>query len=197
VVEKAESNCLQLYVRARQHLDERWVRFEPSAEKRDALASQFVAACTAGDLDELLTLLAADTTFHGDGGGKAMAVLKPVHGRAAVSRLLLGIFGKASMAGITVRREIVKGRPDAVSMDLDEKVVAAMTFYVAGDQLLAVRSVINPDKLGHLGVVSAFGRLPTKEQRDLTQQQPACVSGASHPRRSSIDETLGPVSCAT
>jgi RNA polymerase sigma-70 factor, ECF subfamily len=157
---------LSAAVRSRQHLDARRVRFEPSTEKREALASRFFAACTAGDLDELLTLLAADATFHGDGGGKAMAVLKPVRGRAAVSRLMLGIFGKAGGAGITLRREVVNGQPGALLLDPDGSVVAAMTVDVAADEVLAVRSVINPDKLGHLGTVSELGRLRTKYMAD-------------------------------
>ena len=74
IVGKSPDNVRQLAVRARRHVDERRPRFEPSQEQRDELARRFIAALHEGETEPLVELLAADATFHGDGGGKASAV---------------------------------------------------------------------------------------------------------------------------
>ena len=65
----------------------------PSPARRaqgEELARRFFEAVAGGDMDALLGMLAPDVIFHGDGGGKAQAVGKPVAGRQRVMRLLVG-----------------------------------------------------------------------------------------------------------
>ena len=77
IVDKSSDNCRQIFVRAKQRIEIGKPRFEGSREKRDELARQFLTACERGDVEGFAGLLAADVTFYGDGGGKAMAVLLP------------------------------------------------------------------------------------------------------------------------
>ncbi len=94
IVGKSEDNVRQLAVRARRHVDERRSRFEASREQRDELADRFFAAAQEGELAALEALLAEDVELHGDGGGKAPALarplLRPRPRRAHAARLVAG-----------------------------------------------------------------------------------------------------------
>ena len=81
IVGKSEDNVRQLTARARRHVEERKPRYEPSAELRNELAHRFIAAAREGELGELESLLAEDVVLHGDGGGKAPAIARPLEGR--------------------------------------------------------------------------------------------------------------------
>ena len=80
IVGKSEDNTRQLAARARKHVEEGRPRFEASREQRDELARRFFAAAQEGDLGGLEALLAHDVVLHGDGGGKAPALARAVHG---------------------------------------------------------------------------------------------------------------------
>ena len=88
IIGTSEQNARQLATRARRHVDERRPRFEASREQRDELATRFFAAAEEGDLQGLEELLAHDVVLRGDGGGKAPALARAIHGRAKVARTL-------------------------------------------------------------------------------------------------------------
>src|SRR5437867_10053536 len=90
VVGKTGENCRQNSVRARRHVQDSRPRFEASRARKEELARRFFEAAYDGDLDGLVGMLAADAVAYGDGGGKAPALPRPVHGRDKVARLLLG-----------------------------------------------------------------------------------------------------------
>jgi RNA polymerase sigma-70 factor, ECF subfamily len=48
----------------------------------------------------------------------------------------------------------VNGEPGAILHDRDRKVVNTLALEVPGGQIQTIRSVINPDKLNHLGPVA-------------------------------------------
>jgi len=155
IVGKSEDNARQLAVRARRHVDERRPRFETSREQRERLADRFFAAAQEGDLDGLETLLAHDVVLHGDGGGKAPALARPLHGRHRVARALAAWARQGKrFGGVTVRRAEVNGQPGALMLDPDGNLISVMALDVAEGQVQGVSSVVNPDKLGHLGPVA-------------------------------------------
>ena len=53
--------------------------------------------------------------------------------------------------GITSRREEVKGQPGARFFDREDRLISVMSLDVAEGQIQAVNSIVNPDKLRHLG----------------------------------------------
>jgi RNA polymerase sigma-70 factor, ECF subfamily len=62
----------------------------------------------------------------------------------------------------------VNGQPGAIFRDRDDKVVGTLTLDVLGGQIQTIRSVVNPDKLGHLGPVAdawAIAREARKARR--------------------------------
>jgi RNA polymerase sigma-70 factor (TIGR02957 family) len=151
IVGTSEQNARQLAARARRHVEERRPRFEASREQHEELASRFFAAAEEGDLEGLEELLAEDVVLKGDGGGKAPALARALHGRARVARTLIGGLRAATRFGITSRREDVNGQPGALFVDREGRLIAVMSLDVAEGQIQGVSSIVNPDKLRHLG----------------------------------------------
>jgi RNA polymerase sigma factor (sigma-70 family) len=155
VVGKSETNCRQVFSRARRHVAERRPRFEPSRQARESLAHRFLDVCKNGSVADLESLLAADVEFHGDGGGIASSVQHPVVGAAAVARLLHGIFTKAR----AYDEATVNGQPGFLTRTSDGALVSVMALQLTDGKINALHTVINPDKLTHLGEVSDIARL--------------------------------------
>ena len=157
VVGTSEQNARQLVTRARGHVEQRRPRFETSRAQREELASRFFAAVEDGDLQGLEELLAHDVVLQGDGGGKVPALARALHGRARVARMLtagLRTTRKRVRGGFTLRREEVNGQPGALLLDGDGDLIGVMTIDIAEGQIQGVRSIVNPDKLQHLGPVA-------------------------------------------
>jgi len=114
-------------------------------------------------MDALLGLLAPDVVLHGDGGGKAQAVGKPLAGRQRVTRLLLGLFRRGRLLAGSIRLAWVNGQPGAVFYDAEGLVISVVELDVADGLIQAIRAVVNPDKLGHLGPVSDVALRPERE----------------------------------
>jgi RNA polymerase sigma-70 factor (TIGR02957 family) len=159
IVGTSEQNARQLAARARRHVGERRPRFEASREQREALATRFFAAAEEGDVEGLEALLAHDVVLRGDGGGKAPAIKRALHGRAKVARTLIAGLGALTRFGITSRREEINGQPGALFFDREGRLIAVMSLDVAEGQIQGVSSIINPDKLGHLGPLADLGAL--------------------------------------
>jgi RNA polymerase sigma-70 factor (TIGR02957 family) len=155
IIGTSEQNARQLATRARRHVEERRPRFEASREQQEELATRFFAAAEEGDLKGLEELLAHDVVLHGDGGGKAPALARALHGRVRVARTLIAGLRAATRTGsITTRREEVNGQPGAIFFDREGRLIAVMILDVAEGQIQAVSSIVNPDKLRHLGPVA-------------------------------------------
>jgi len=149
IVGKSRENCRQLALRARRHVEARRARFEASREQRERLAGRFFEAIREGDLDGLVTLLAEDAEAIGDGGGKAAARATPLRGGAKVARFMLGLARLGERRAYTYEFTELNGEPGAVIRE-DGAVIGTMVIEVRGDEITAIRSVVNPDKLRHL-----------------------------------------------
>ena len=152
IVDKSEDNVRQLASRARRHVEEGRPRFQTSEEQRDELAEKFFAAARDGDLAGLEALLANDVTLTGDGGGKVPALARTLRGRARVARTLINWRRISSrLPGVTLRRAEINGGPGALWLDADGRLAAVWSLDIAGGEIRAISSVVNPEKLGHLG----------------------------------------------
>jgi RNA polymerase sigma-70 factor, ECF subfamily len=150
IVGKSPANCRQILARAHGHVEEGRRRFEVSREERDEVARRFIAAWEEGDTDGLVELLAADATVYGDGGGKAPYVPVPLVGAERVAKALIGWGRQARERGITHRAVSVNGGPGLVFHDADGRAIWVAALEIAEGVVVAVRSVLNPDKLGHI-----------------------------------------------
>jgi len=165
---KSEANCRQIFSRARARIAVGGQALDTATAparraEGEALARQFFEAATGGDMGALLAMLAPDAVFHGDGGGKAQAIGKPLAGRLPVARLISGIFRRGAGIGVSLRLAWVNGEPGAVTYDPEGRVINVFALDIADGIVTTVRSVVNPDKLGHLGPVSDLARLPAKD----------------------------------
>lgn len=158
IVEKSEDNCRQLAVRARRHMEDEKPRFEASRGQRQELAERFLAACLEGDTQGLIDLLAADVVMVGDGGGKAPAVRGPVAGAERVARFLVGLSAQGIRMGLTAQPAEVNGQPGALFFDPEGGLVSVLALDVADGLVQGLRSIVNPDKLRHLGPVGDLQR---------------------------------------
>jgi RNA polymerase sigma-70 factor, ECF subfamily len=153
-VGRSEAACRQLAARARRHMDVGRPRFEADRRERDELAARFFDALRDGDIDGVRELLAADVQMVGDGGGKAPALARSLFGADNVARVLASIFPLLVKIDARVQPRELNGHPGAIIRDRDGKVVGTMTLDVLGGRIQTIRSVVNPDKLGHLGPVA-------------------------------------------
>jgi RNA polymerase sigma-70 factor (ECF subfamily) len=160
---KSEPNCRQIFARARHHIDEGKPRFEASREQRDEVARRFLDAIDGGDVNSLLNLLAPDVVMIGDGGGKGQAAREPTYGAERVARFLLGLFRRANKEGTYAVPALVNGQPGAVAYDAGGRVASVFALDIADGQVQAVRSVVNPDKLQHLGPTSDLYLRPDRD----------------------------------
>jgi RNA polymerase sigma-70 factor (ECF subfamily) len=155
IVGVSEANARQLATRARRHVAERRPRFEASRHAREELAARFFAAAQEGDLAGLEALLADDVVLRGDGGGKVPALARSLHGANRVARTLVNWARQgARMRGVSLRPVEVNGQPGALFVDGDGGVVGVMALEIAGGRVRGISSVVNPDKLAHVGPVA-------------------------------------------
>ncbi|HUA31435.1 MAG TPA: sigma-70 family RNA polymerase sigma factor [Streptosporangiaceae bacterium] len=182
-VGKTEANCRQIFARARQRIAAGGragggvasaaslapaasaTASTPAARRAEGqeFARRFFEAANGGDMDALLDMVAPDVVWHGDGGGKAQAAGTPLAGRQRVVRLLTGILRRGRFLGTSLRLAWVNGQPGAVVYDAEGRVITVVGLEIADGLIQAIRAVVNPDKLGHLGPVSDVARLPERE----------------------------------
>lgn len=160
IVGKSEDNVRQLAARARRHVERRRPRFQTTREQRDELARRFFAAAERGDLAGLEALLAHDVELTGDGGGKVPALAKSLRGRSRVARALVQWFAVVGrLPGVSLRPVDVNGAPGVLFVDAAQAVIGVGALDIADGQVTGVSSIVNPDKLRHLGPVSDWGAI--------------------------------------
>lgn len=164
IVGKSPSNSRQILARAHAHMEEGRRRFEVSRAEREEVARRFIEAWETGDTDELVAVLAPDATVYGDGGGKAPAIREPLIGALRVAKALIGWRQMAIEQGVTYQAATVNGEPGVVYSWPDGSVAAVQELDIADGVVVAIRSILSPDKLAHL---------ERREQRDSNPRRPA------------------------
>jgi RNA polymerase sigma-70 factor (ECF subfamily) len=152
-VGRSEAACRQLAVRARAHMTAGRPRFEADRRERQELADRFFDALADGDVDGLQELLAGDVLMVGDSGGKAPLWGKGIAGAANVCRVLVALFPAVAALHGSVERHELNGQPGAIFRDRDGRIINTWTIDIADGRIQAIRAMLNPDKLAHLGPV--------------------------------------------
>jgi RNA polymerase sigma-70 factor, ECF subfamily len=159
IVGRSSAACRQLAHRARQHVEENRPRFEADASQRDELAARFFDAVGTGDIDGLVSMLAADVTVTGDSGGVPPSWGRPIVGQDHVSRLLAGLGDQLRAIDAVFRPVPVNGQPGALVLAPDGTLISVFVLDLADQQVQAVRSVISREKLRHLGPLADIAAL--------------------------------------
>ena len=165
IVAKSEPNCRQIAVRARRHVADGRPRFEASRVARQELAARFFAALGEGDMDDLVSLLAGDVVVHGDGGGNGPSWGRPIVGRDNVARLMRGLGEQMRELRIEIRQVEINGQPGALVFAPDGRLTNVFSLDIGDGAVQVIRSVINPDKLRHLGPLADVRALQRQRER--------------------------------
>jgi RNA polymerase sigma-70 factor (ECF subfamily) len=156
IVRRAPATCRQHAVRARRFIAEHRPRFDADTAERDELVGRFLVAAERGDLDGLIELLAEDVIVHGDGGGKVPQWYEPIVGAAKVARLFVGLGHQTRDMGATFEVHEINGQPGVIFRGPHGGIFSVMSVEVVDGRVATIRSVVNPDKLGHLGPVESL-----------------------------------------
>jgi RNA polymerase sigma-70 factor, ECF subfamily len=141
-----EANCRQMVHRARQRLAAARPRFEVSPQRHRLLLEKFMHAARGGDRAALEGLLHADAQLVSDGGGKAVAVIRPLSGGERIARLFWAAYRRQDPA-VEWRMGRVNGEP-AVLRYRGGVLAAVMVAITDGERITELFTVANPDKLG-------------------------------------------------
>jgi RNA polymerase sigma-70 factor (ECF subfamily) len=171
-VGRSPAACRQLVVRAREHMATGRTRYVADRRQRDRLAGAFFDALRDGDVDRLRDLLAADVQLVGDAGGKAPVWVRAIVGADKVARMLDAMYAPLDAIGATVDERELNGQPGAIFRDRDANIINTWTIDVVDGQIQTIRTVLNPDKLRHLGpVADAFAVVSEANRvRQLTRR---------------------------
>src|SRR3954469_25215292 len=160
IIDASPDACRQKLSRAKRRIDKAVPRFDPDPAERHALAHSFLRAAREGDFAGLVAMLAPDAVLVGDGGGKARAIPRPMVGDTAIARALATFYTTGEELGITLEPVLVNGQPGFRALDPDGRIVNVVAMDIEGGAVRRVHSMLNPDKLGHLGPVSDLNLRP-------------------------------------
>jgi RNA polymerase sigma-70 factor, ECF subfamily len=149
---KEEAACRQLLHRAKAHVAASRPRYQASAEAHQNILQRFILAVGQGDMDGLLSLLAADAVAYSDGGGKASAALHPLVGVEAILRLLMGL-RRLAPEGLAVHMRQINGQM-ALILCVNGLVESVTTLETDGEKIHVLRFMRNPDKLRHISCLA-------------------------------------------
>ena len=143
----------QLAVRARRHVEERRPRFEASREQRERARRPLLRRRHRRATSPALEALLADDVGAArrrrrQGAGAGAGAVRPRGG----SRTLRNWARTGQrLGGGEMRRVDVNGQPGAMLLDRRGPRDRVMALDIADGQIQGIRSIVNPDKLGHLG----------------------------------------------
>ncbi|GGL09551.1 RNA polymerase sigma-70 factor [Nocardia jinanensis] len=155
ILELTESNCQQIYRRARQHVGDGRSRTEVDTAAARRIAEEFLAAALSGDTGSLIRVLSGDVVAVADGGGRIPARKTPVLGAPAVARYLAGLFRptaarRAYIGGEPMFYAVVVNGDPAVLVEVGERVFGVFGLEMDAAGVAAVHVQVNPEKLAHL-----------------------------------------------
>ncbi len=144
-LEMNEPACRKLVSRAKSRIGDDRVRYQPTAQRQEALLSAFENAIRTGDLGSLCAMLASDVRLTADGGGKAAAVTEILQGDAVLRFLAQYLVGwwpayQWQLAELNGAKGLVLREQGGI--------VAIVSFaFDQADRITDIFIVRNPDKL--------------------------------------------------
>ncbi len=145
VVQRDAVTCRKIFSRARARVLQERPRFTVDRERHRALLRSFAEAARSGDTAMLVELLDDHVVLHGDGGGKALAIKKPIVGSTAVAQFIIAVTRTIPPDG-TVEEIELNGAP-GLRVRVDDRTLVAIMIDSDGERIHSVFAVANPDKL--------------------------------------------------
>ncbi len=143
---KTPTACRQLVHRARERVATERRRFRVDEGKRVTMLNRFIEAAKSGDFDLIKSMFAADARMTSDGGGKAIAVFRPLLGAERIARLWWAISRRVEAASIERRLVRVNGEI-GLAFYFKGRLHSVATVDTDGEHIFGYYSIANPDKL--------------------------------------------------
>lgn len=140
-----EAACRQMVHRARGRVAEARPRFGVDPRHHRRLLEKFMHAARDGDREALQDLLHADAQLVSDGGGKALAAIRPLHGAERIARLFWAVARRRDPA-VRWQLGLANGEPAILRYRGGELVGITVATSEDG-RITALYTVANPDKL--------------------------------------------------
>ena len=144
IVGRTPAACRQLASSARRRIRAAQPPATPAA-RQAGIVRDFKQAWEAKDIGALIGLLDPDATAIADGGGLAIAFLRPIAGGEQIARAWVEIANRAP-GNMTFLERTVNGQPGLVAQQ-DGVTVTVFAFEVAGDRIKHIWVMRNPEKL--------------------------------------------------
>jgi RNA polymerase sigma-70 factor (ECF subfamily) len=138
--------CRQLVHRARERVTSERRRFRVDEAARIDMLKRFMAAAESGDFEAIKSMFTPDALMTSDGGGKAVAVIRPLLGAARIARLWWAISRRPEAPGIERRLVRVNGEV-GVAFYFRGRLHSVATVDTDGERIHNYYSISNPDKL--------------------------------------------------
>lgn len=149
ILGQSPANCRQVLRRARQHVGEVGRRFKTPIPENNDLFDRFLQATRTGDMEGLVSLLARDVVLHSDGGGKAVALPKPIQGADKVARGIIRSMEKTVPRDLVGHVAEVNGKRAVIGY-VQGKPFSVVSIDVRKGRITDVFVVTNPEKLSRL-----------------------------------------------
>ena len=161
IVERSEDNCRQILVRARRRVGEE----QPALRRRSRRGPRSRRPLPRGRPPRRprrpRRAAGAGRRAHRRRRRPSPRPPTPDGRRPAVARALVAFYGKIDEWGVTLHPARVNGQPGFRTLDADGRLVNVVGLDIQDGRITAIRSMLNPDKLGHLGETSTIGLRPS------------------------------------
>jgi len=154
---KTDAACRQLLSRARQNVTAERRSLTASSEEHRRLLRAFLKAASAGDVEDLKTLLADDAVMIADGGPEGVRVRgvrnlpRPLIGRAKIAAFV-ATFARRPSAPLEPRECELNGQPAIVALHEGRPLVAIL-LSLADGRIRRVFLQADPARLKRIGLM--------------------------------------------
>jgi RNA polymerase sigma-70 factor, ECF subfamily len=155
-LDKSEEACRKIAQRARKAVTHTPPVLPVKSESAQKLIAQFFDSARKGDRSALMSMLARDSEFWSDGGGKVAAVRTILKDPEKIADFFKGIYSSKALLSSDVKMEtsFVNSRPGfIISRRLpagDWTFESVMSFEIVDGKITRIYAQRNPDKLGAL-----------------------------------------------
>lgn len=142
---KTEAACRQLVHRARERVTAKRRRFQVDDATRQRMLERFIAVAHSGDRKRIVEVLSDDAIMISDGGGKAVAVHRPMIGSERISwfwyTISRRIYSREQVRIVRINGEL------GIAYYAEGRLQTLMAIETDGERVHRIYSLRNPDKL--------------------------------------------------
>jgi RNA polymerase sigma-70 factor (ECF subfamily) len=143
---KTPAACRQLVHRARERVATERRRFRVDEDVRIGMLNRFIEVAQSGDFNAIKAMFAPEARMTSDGGGKAVAVFRPLLGADRIARLWWALSRRPDASSIERRLVRINGEM-GFAFYYKGRLHSVSTIDTDGERIYGYYSIANPDKL--------------------------------------------------